>query len=159
MQLIRRPRGSSTAAPFTKPSTKWLMVVPNGSAVQVFIGQDARHQCERSPIGNEGERSPDYVDLAHPLELDRIRPLLIGALFESPEGHVSRSIGPGIEGANPTEERLQTLGIGNVRLVVAGLAADTDDLVSLLLQCFPYGGSDSFASNDEFFYLVSPVRF
>src|ERR1700694_5116875 len=28
MQLIRRPRGSSTAAPFTKPSTKWLMVVP-----------------------------------------------------------------------------------------------------------------------------------
>ena len=25
------------------------------SAVQVFIGQDAREQCERSPIGNEGE--------------------------------------------------------------------------------------------------------
>src|SRR6266446_1088645 len=103
----------------------------DGSAVQVFIGQDARHQCERSPIGNEGERSPDQVDVAHPLELDRIRPLLVGALFESPEGHVSRSVGHGIEGANPTEERLQTLGMGNVRLVVAGLAADRDDLVSL----------------------------
>src|ERR1700731_1538503 len=93
----------------------------DGSAVQVFIGQETRRQWQRSPIGNEGARSPDQVALAHPLELDRIRPLLVGALFESPEGHVSRSVGHGIEGANPTEERLQTLGIGNVRLVVAGI--------------------------------------
>src|ERR1700737_3915846 len=114
----------------------------DGSAVQVFIGKDAQHKGERPLSGMEGERSPDQVDLAPPLELDRIRPLLIGALFESPEGHISRSVGHGIEGANPTEERLQTLGIGNVRLVVAGLAADRDDLVSLILQCFPYGGSD-----------------
>jgi hypothetical protein len=108
----------------------------DGSAVQVFIGQDARHQCERSPIGNEGERSADQVDLAHPLERDRIRPLLVSALFERPEGHVSRSVGHRIEGANPTEERLQTLGMGNVRLVVAGLTADRDDLVSLLSNAF-----------------------
>src|ERR1700684_3694212 len=129
------------------------------SAVQVFIGQDARYQCERSPIGNEGERSPDQVDLAHALELDGIRPLLVGALFEGPEGHVSSSVGYGIEGANPTEERLQTLGIGDVRVIVTGLAADRDDLVSLLLQCYSDGGSDSSASCDDCFHLVSPARF
>ena len=59
--------------------------------------------------------------------------LLVGTLFEGPEGHVSSGAGHGIEGADPTEQRLQTFGIGNVRPVVARLAADRDDLVSLLL--------------------------
>src|SRR5579862_1418681 len=34
-----------------------------------------------------------------------------------------------------------------------------DDLVPLLLQCFPDGGTDSSASCDDCFHLVSPVCF
>ena len=152
MQLIRTPRGSSTADALTKPSTKWFIVVPMVAAVHVFIGQDARYEGERPLVGDERERRPDQVDLAHPLGLDRVRPLLVGGLFERPRKHVSCGVRHGIEGSDAGEESFQALRVGNVRLEVAGLAPYRHDLVSILFQRLFHCGPDGPASDNDSFH-------
>src|SRR6202163_3915637 len=144
MQLIRRPRGSSTAAPFTKPSTKWLMVVP--------IVPPCRYSSVRTPDTNVNDPLSAMKGSAARTRL--IWPIPLNLIEFAPCSSVLSSRAP-----KDTSPAALTLGMGNVRLVVAGLAADRDDLVSVLLQCSPYGGSDSSASNDDCFHLVSPVRF
>jgi hypothetical protein len=55
----------------------------DGAAVHEFIGQDTGYQCERSFVGDVGERRPDQIDLAHALGLDRVGPLLVGRLHRT----------------------------------------------------------------------------
>jgi hypothetical protein len=73
----------------------------DGAAVHEFIGQDTGYQCERSFVGDVGERRPDQIDLAHALGLDRVGPLLVGRLLERAWKHVTRRVryGSGTIGA------------------------------------------------------------
>jgi integrase len=83
MQLIRRPRGSSTAALFTNPSTKWLTVVRcsqhaagNRLAAQLKPSTGRIRISKRWAKGKDGETkteaSDGYVPL-HPILAAHLR--------------------------------------------------------------------------------------
>jgi hypothetical protein len=80
------------------------------AARYVLIREDPRDQGEGAFVGDERERRPDQIDLAHALSLDRVGPLLVGCLFERRKGNIARGACYGFEGANLLKSAFRLLG-------------------------------------------------
>jgi hypothetical protein len=86
-QLIRTPRGNSTADAFTKPSTKWLIVVP------------IVPPCMYSSV-----RTPDtrVNDPCHAIDVDREGPKLAGVYGRRAGGVAGFTYSAGLKNSGVT---------------------------------------------------------
>jgi hypothetical protein len=129
--------------------TKWLMVVPMVPPCR-YSSVGAPDTNVNNPL-SAMKGSAARTRLIWPIPLNLMEFTHCSSVLASrdPMDTPPSGVGHRIEGANPTKDRLQTLGIGNVRVIVTGLAARQRRPRAPSPQYFPVGGTDSYASCDD----------